>query len=126
MRSRGRRPVAVLRVGVVVTGSREKLRDTFIHAWSMVEAHRLRGLDTTKLAEECHAAAGDMFAADAFDPKAEVAIRTLAVARASFAAAWPYLCEAWEEHTEDTAREAGHDIEVAFAKLERALKAGQR
>lgn len=99
-----------------------KTKERFRAAWSKLEATRLRGLDTAKLADECHRAAGDMFAADEFDPRREVAIRALAVARASFAAAWPYLCDAWEGDASDAARDEGHAIEMAFARLERALK----
>lgn len=59
------------------------------------------------------------------DIKTEIAIRCLQVARASFMAAWPYLREAWEDGN-DAARAAGCAIEDEFAKLEKALKAGQR
>lgn len=103
--------------------SSEQLRDAFKRAWSQWEARRLRGLDTASYADATREAAANMFAADAFDPKTEVAIRVLAVARASFAAAWPHMCEAWEGHSSDAARQAGHAIEVEFAKLEKALKA---
>lgn len=99
-----------------------KTRERFREAWARLEAARIRRLDTTKLADECHRAAGDMFAADEFDPRHDVAIRALAVARASFAAAWPYLCDAWEGDASDAARDEGHAIEMAFARLERALR----
>ena len=59
------------------------------------------------------------------DIKTEVAIRCLRIAHASFMAAWPYLREAWEDGN-DAARAAGRAIEDEFAKLETALKAGQR
>lgn len=99
---------------------RQQLRDRFVSAWSRWEAHRLRGSATASHADATRDAAGRMFAAEAFDPTVEIALRSLDVARAAFAAAWPMLCNAWLSN--DGAAEAGHKIEIGFAELERALK----